>query len=386
MKYFALIAVLFLCLTEASAQSKKAINKQLVLELSQVKQVYDSIEGEFKKTKSREDHLTRELDSLQALFSSAQASLTKKRSEFNNVGGQLKNRGFDAFTLVTKADLKVVDQITERNYFSQEPIIKLVFEFQKVYVLEYIGDKKVKVQNPMLSEKINEYKTANQENTASNREQKSENRKVESEIFQFDALLAQSRRANAVLDDGILLLKSKISDLDRVAAEEKAKRLAEEAKQPKTKKSKVPNPPVEPQWGYERKWDSDGVGSDAMPPPEPPREISEKMVEPYILEVYEESPEFPGGKAAMLKYLSENFKYPQSALDAGIQGKVYLKFVVSETGIISNVVVKRGIADCPECDQEAIRLVKNMPNWIPGKNDGKAVKCYYTLPLIFKLQ
>ena len=85
------------------------------------------------------------------------------------------------------------------------------------------------------------------------------------------------------------------------------------------------------------------------------------------------------------RYLAENIKYPQTAVEMGLEGKCYLQFVVSENGYISNVRVKKGVTDCPECDQEAIRVVKSMPKWTPGKVNGKAVNSTFSLPVSFKL-
>lgn len=119
-------------------------------------------------------------------------------------------------------------------------------------------------------------------------------------------------------------------------------------------------------------------------PPKPKEEKIEKEKE-IIYDIVDESADFPGGRAALLKYLSENIKYPQTAVEMGLQGKCYLQFVVSENGFISNVKVKKGVTDCPECDQEAIRVVKGMPKWTPGKVNGKAVNSTFSLPVSFKL-
>jgi TonB family protein len=96
--------------------------------------------------------------------------------------------------------------------------------------------------------------------------------------------------------------------------------------------------------------------------------------------------EFPGGRAAMLAYLSENMIMPDKVKAQGITGKCYLKFIVLESGEISDVKVVRGVPDCPECDAEAIRVVDNMPNWIPSKSNDKVVKSYFNLPIVFKAQ
>ncbi|MDH4474547.1 MAG: TonB family protein [Fluviicola sp.] len=127
----------------------------------------------------------------------------------------------------------------------------------------------------------------------------------------------------------------------------------------------------------------EGPGGDAPPPPPPPPPPNndDDKVHTFV----EESAEFPGGPAALKKFLSENINYPQSAIELGLEGKCYLQFVVSKQGSISNVEVKRGVTDCPECDKEAERVVRSMPKWKPGKNDGKAVNSTFNLPVSFKL-
>lgn len=123
----------------------------------------------------------------------------------------------------------------------------------------------------------------------------------------------------------------------------------------------------------------------------PPKEEEKKpdpipVKEEEPLKFVEEAAEFPGGIGAMRKYLAENIVYPQTAKELDIQGKCYLTFVVSAQGNISNVTVARGVPDCPECDKEAIRVIRSMPKWKPGKNGGKAVPSYFNLPVTFTLQ
>jgi protein TonB len=95
-------------------------------------------------------------------------------------------------------------------------------------------------------------------------------------------------------------------------------------------------------------------------------------------------PEFPGGMGELMKYLAENIKYPPLAKESGIQGRVFINFVVEPNGSISNVKVLRGIGG--GCDEEAVRVVSKMPNWKPGKQRGKAVRVSYNLPVKFTLQ
>lgn len=116
-----------------------------------------------------------------------------------------------------------------------------------------------------------------------------------------------------------------------------------------------------------------------------PAPMPEIRVESDILEIVDEPAEYPGGMTAMREYLKNNMMYPMSAKEAGIQGKCYLRFIVNTDGSISDVRVLRGVADCPECDKEATRVVENMPNWKPGRMNGKDVKMYFTLPISFKL-
>ncbi|MDH6310740.1 TonB family protein [Dysgonomonas sp. PFB1-18] len=98
----------------------------------------------------------------------------------------------------------------------------------------------------------------------------------------------------------------------------------------------------------------------------------------------EQMPKFPGGESAMQKYIGENLKYPEEASKNKIQGRVTIRFVVSETGAITDAVVIRGIS--PECDAEALRVINAMPNWTPGKQNGKDVSVYFTLPIVFRLK
>ncbi len=112
--------------------------------------------------------------------------------------------------------------------------------------------------------------------------------------------------------------------------------------------------------------------------------IEEKA--PEIFTVVQEMPEFPGGIAEMMKFIQKNIVYPPSAREAGISGKCFLRFVVNEDGKISNVEILKGVPGCPECDKEAIRVVKSMPSWKPGKQNGKEVKVYFQLPINFVIK
>lgn len=102
-----------------------------------------------------------------------------------------------------------------------------------------------------------------------------------------------------------------------------------------------------------------------------------------IYDIVEQNPEFPGGYSALTEWIDDNLKYPVEAAMDGIEGRVIVQFIVRPTGKIVDAKVVRGIA--PSLDKEALRLINIMPNWIPGRQKGKAVNVRYTLPITFKL-
>ena len=103
-----------------------------------------------------------------------------------------------------------------------------------------------------------------------------------------------------------------------------------------------------------------------------------------VYETVEQMPEFPGGMEALVNFLQENVKYPEVATKNNIQGRVLVQFIVDKTGQVGDVKVVRSVSE--ELDAEAIRVVKSMPHFIPGRQDGKAVSVWFTLPISFKLQ
>jgi len=116
----------------------------------------------------------------------------------------------------------------------------------------------------------------------------------------------------------------------------------------------------------------------------PVEEEEEEIVEASIFIVVESMPEYPGGIKELYKYLGENIKYPTIAKESHITGKVYVNFIVEKDGSISGVKILRGIGG--GCDEEAKRIIANMPNWKPGKQRGKAVRVSYNIPVKFTLQ
>lgn len=106
--------------------------------------------------------------------------------------------------------------------------------------------------------------------------------------------------------------------------------------------------------------------------------------EAQVFFIVEEMPEFPGGEAALRRFIANSIKYPQIAQENGIQGRVYVQFVVDRDGSITNASVARGVD--PSLDKEALRVVNSLPKWKPGMQRGKPVKVSYTVPINFVLQ
>ena len=102
-----------------------------------------------------------------------------------------------------------------------------------------------------------------------------------------------------------------------------------------------------------------------------------------VYDVVEVMPQFPGGQIAMMKYIMENIKYPKQIMEEGNQGRVTVSFIVEKDGRVSNVRLLRSVQ--PSLDKEAIRVVKSMPKWTPGKHNGKPVRVRFNLPVMFKL-
>lgn len=124
-----------------------------------------------------------------------------------------------------------------------------------------------------------------------------------------------------------------------------------------------------------------------------PDPVKEKIVPPsteivqpenHVFYIVEDMPEFPGGEAALRNQIAKSVKYPQSARENGIQGRVYVQFIVSADGSVRNATIARGVD--PLLDQEALRVVRGLPLWIPGKQRGKTVDVSYTVPINFMLQ
>jgi protein TonB len=135
----------------------------------------------------------------------------------------------------------------------------------------------------------------------------------------------------------------------------------------------------------------EGVESDEIAAPPPPADEGvgkpaevEQPKEEEVFTTVEQQPEFPGGQRELLKYIAQNIKYPSAAQRANVSGKVYVKFVVERDGGIGEVNILKGIGF--GCDEETHRVIKSLPKFAPGKQNGRNVRVWYTLPVAFQLE
>jgi len=114
------------------------------------------------------------------------------------------------------------------------------------------------------------------------------------------------------------------------------------------------------------------------------KSVSKKELKGKVYEIVEQMPEYPGGLTALMNYLRENTRYPAAAQKAGIEGRVIVSFIVEPNGSVSNVEIVRSVDT--DLDQEALRVVRQMPKWEPGKQDGNTVRVKFHLPIKFMLE
>ena len=129
----------------------------------------------------------------------------------------------------------------------------------------------------------------------------------------------------------------------------------------------------------------EGNGDEFAPPTDDGPPIDDTK-EPDPETFVDEEAEFPGGYPAMMAWIQKNLVFPETAIENNVQGKCFLRFVVSVNGNISSVTVTKGVPDCPECDKAAIKAIKAMPNWKAGKLNGRSVSSYCSIPINFAIE
>ena len=362
-------------------QSAKKLHKKLLAEFALEQQKQDSSFLVFTKTKTAFDSVRSLFNEKRDQLSEGERYCKKVLSKNAELSNQLTQLGVNTTGLITSEEAKLLTVPDYRDFVRplKEPL-KTKAVFDKVSNRLYLEGMKLKEQNELLSAKIKEYGDYAKYNFSRLQD-------VEMSLQQVVVFLPKMDSMYAVYKELAQALKTK-----RAKLEEKRDALRENYIQkgpdgfPEAYRrvfyDAFPPPEVETIDGATESY---GVVGDidryemVVPPPPPP--VEENPIYDYV----EEPASFPGGNQAMQEFISKNLRYPEKFKEANITGKVFLKFVVSGAGEISDIKVVKGIPDCKECDLEAIRVVKLMPAWIPGKLSGKAVKSVYNLPIKFVL-
>jgi|GEM_PF-1010215 len=378
MKTISIIFLLFFSFG-TFGQSAKKMNKKLLADFALEQQKQDSALAIFNHTKLEFDSIKKITNKKIYELSDLESPIKRLMLKVSDLINDLKALGIDPNSIVSDYSKKdgfpnyrdVVRPIKET--------LKEEVKFDQVSNRLYLDMYKLKEQNVMLTEKVNEYRDYSKTNSIHQRDLEANRDELMAFIPKLDSLsrvyqllgneLATKRTK---LLDKTFELRGNYMEKGPDGFPEAYRRVFYDAfppKQNETIDEAIENIHVELADSY------------AYDPP--PAEIA--PVKEDIFSYVEEPASFPGGVEAMKTFIAKNLKYQESMKEANIQGKVFLKFIVSETGEISDVKILKGLPDCKECDMEAMRVVKAMPKWIPGKNNGKSVKSFYNLPVPFKL-
>lgn len=365
-------------------QSKKKINTQLKNELIVTKLSYDSIYSAYIDQSKQLTRVSKGL--ITGMYDletkREQAKLTSEK--ILALHHQLKSLGFDPNTLVDLRGMKNFDlpkyrvSVAEEKALAENSLLKFVYDTLK------LKDLKVDVQNERITAQLLVYRNAI---TLSKETVKSKNTAIQllkPMAFTVDSLNTWYDNSLKIRSEQYALLKNKVDELKENYRVKGPKGFSEAYRQqfPDVHNIADGRPPVVRDYDHDMIDDS---GNEVLVPAPPAPQKLPKSATDEIYEIVDVPAEYPGGKTAMTDYLSKNLSYPAIAKEKGVQGKCYLKFIVSRSGRVSNVNLMKGVPDCPECDKEALRVVKAMPNWVPGKISGKEVNSVVYLPVQFKL-
>jgi TonB family protein len=383
MKNVALLLAVISC-SLSYGQSKKKINTQLKNELRVTNLSYDSIYSAYTDQ-------SKELAGVYKLIVTGMLDLETKREQVQRTSEknlalhhQLEALGFDPNTLVDLREIKNLDLPKYKFNVAEEKALTTPHHFKVTYDTLMLKGLKIDVQNERIRAQLLVFKNGI---ALTKEEVKSKSTAIQllkPVAFTVDSLNRWYDNSLKIRSGNYTVLKNKMDELKENYRVKGPKGFSEAYRQqfPDVHNVADGRPPVVRDYDHET---MDGPGDEVFIPAPPAPQKLPKSATDEIYEIVDVPAEYPGGKVAMTDYLSKNLSYPTVAKEKGIQGKCYLKFIVAKSGKISNIKVMRGVPDCPECDAEAIRLVKAMPNWVPGKNNGKEVNSVFNLPVQFKL-
>ncbi len=389
MKQFVIVTSLLVA-GAAFGQSKKEVNKQLIGEvlLMQQKervleQQHDSLSAILNRDKNEIVEKGRVLREQQVKEREFSESVKSRYAKLQRLGHKAT-----ADSIITYEQWKLMRTESYSDQQSEmKQLLRQSFTFMKVEdELDTLKGMKLKEQNIFLALKVHEHQRVIELNTDVVQREESACEELVRISARIDSITKQSEQFTQQLDRKNNDLQSQLYKQRMNYIQHGPKGFSEayadvfadvyfEYFAPKNDPPPMQEKTYEPE---DRQYAVEGY--DIVPPAEVDPPVS---INPEIFEVVEEQAEFPGGVTALRTYLKENLKLPESVREGKIQGKVYIKFIVSATGYVSNVKVVKGIQDCKECDAEAVRVIKAMPNWTPARNNGKNVHSYFNIPVSF---
>nr|WP_294859073.1 energy transducer TonB [uncultured Fluviicola sp.] len=381
------LILLFSC--PAFSQSPRKLNKQLRAELQVKQQKEDSSENAFLEDQTILEQVRNDLrNKTKNLLYPEDKKLRKTASSITGLITSLKYLGVDTRDVFPNgADF---DSYPDYKRFIK-PLSEARDRFVKFDIIpsdELDLDKyKLKEQNKQLDLLIRKYESYAQLNLVNFQTQRNYIEKITSFYPRIDSLLLVYQSLNRELEtkNDLLLKKMEVARENyRLKGPNGFSRAYHE--QFPDVHPVIAEKTASSDFGFESDGiiEGDGAGHSEIPMIVAPKAV-ETVREPEIFEITDEPASFPGGMEDLKKYFEENLVYPLSAKAQGISGKVYLKFVISNTGEISTIQILKGITDCRACDMEAKRVIQAMPDWIPAKINGKVVNSWFTLPIVFKL-
>lgn len=370
--YLSFIISLFFILFTAlpvSAQSARKRNRQLRSELLAEQQKQDSAKSLFIKTKQQFDSIQLASGNKIKSLKEAELKVVEHFMTTSELTFKLKELGVEPFPAII-ADFR------NRTFIGSQGFTGPIKNALKTYAVFDDGSESLslkgckKKQNRLLSKQLAKYQNRSLSNSIQQQELESSRDKLLAFLPRMDSLLQKYKLLSDELVTDNTQLQKKMNEL--------------EAHYRKKGPEGFPA-------AYQKVFPGIFLTAQKEMFIQNEVEDADNSIEPYSVverepEIYEwteEATTFPGGVEEMKIFIAKNQHNPEIVERLSISGRAYVRFVVSEKGEVSDIEVVRGVAGCKECDDEAIRLVKLMPNWIPGKNNGKEVKSYHALPIKF---
>ncbi|MNK09770.1 Gram-negative bacterial tonB protein [compost metagenome] len=378
MKFVTLSLVLLFC-TSAFSQSAKKRNKQLTAQVALEQQKQDSAYALFEAAERKSDSIRMVLKKKISRMTDAERAASRAYSDGTDREKKLIALGVDP-NVVVHYDSQIESIPKYMGEVKQaKEIIRTEVKFNKVSDKLNLDGLKVKEQNTLLQEKITEY----QDHAGSNKMRQQELDAKNLELLAFSPKLDSLTSIYEVYKEALLLkktkLQNKLGELRADYAQKGPKGFSEAYRKVFPDVFPVLQDQLITDFGSETLESEGYIGQDIVPVPKDDK----KPGASEIYTIVDEQASFPGGIKEMYAYLEKNLRYPESAKEAAISGKVFVQFVVSEKGDITESQVVKGIRGCKECDLEAIRVIRMMPKWIPAKINGQAVKSKFNLPVNF---